>query len=136
MMAAKRKIISAKAHPGKRKPKNIADQAMFSKNCKKKAKRAALTFFREVFSLQTKNSATPISAKRTVQTGAKIQFGGARSGFARFAYHSGIAGAVNSDPEAPTASQARMETASLQSINFFIMIILSLFPARDGGKIR
>lgn len=114
-MANHKKTNSIKAKPGDFKPKKKADQRILRISCVKKttlASPSALFF-------QTRNKETPISINKIIQTGEKIQSGGAKNGFLRFLYQPSIAGIIKTAPTSP----ANWQTTIL-IINFVIVMAL------------
>jgi len=92
-------IISIRLKKGDLRPKKRADQSMLSASCIEK-KVSAFLFD---LAIHAKYNAIPINKKRVVQTGAKIQLGGAMLGFCNPAYHVGIEGVVNIEPINPAS---------------------------------
>lgn len=67
----------------------------------------------------------PINKNKTVQTGAKTQFGGLKNGFLRKKYQLLIAGVVKIEPKIPASSQIDMLTINF--VVFFIFFIIILY---------
>lgn len=96
-IANHKRIISANASPGFRRPKKRKDQRILSPNCTKNS--CFTTFFRHTIA-----SEIPMSAYRRVQTGPNTQLGGASTGFTSPGYHSRTDDAVNPAPITPASS--------------------------------
>lgn len=77
----------------------------------------------------TRNKDTAIRKYSIVQTGAKIQFGGLKTGLFKCAYQEVIAGIVNIDPNKPTPSQT---TTRLSSFNHLCILSVDMFYAYLG----
>jgi len=75
---------------------------------------------------QTKNAATPMRAKSVIQTGAKTQLGGVKTGFLRVVYQVEIAGAVKIDPTVPASWQTTMLTMNLKMSPVLLLFIATL----------
>jgi len=60
------------------------------------------------FFAHTRYKEIPINKNKTVQTGAKTQFGGLKKGFSRKKYQLLIAGVVKIEPKTPASSQINM----------------------------
>ena len=106
-------IIMIKAKNGALSPKKIGDQIKLSASCARKNKPAVLTFFFSQPCFQIKKKATPIKKYKSVHTGPKIQFGGAKKGLFKLSYQVGIADIVKGVPAKPTSSQPTTEIISL-----------------------
>ena len=115
-MATHMSAISIKAQPGARRPKKIMDQRVLSTNCTVNMESASRTSVRSSPLFHTRNAAIPMRRYRVVQTGAKIQLGGASSGLVRKAYQSGMAERVKSAPMRPAVWQMMMARMSLRGL--------------------
>ncbi len=80
-MMSHRLRISTKAPRGLCKPKNRIDHIILRSSCALKTWMAVFLLALSALLFHTKNNAIPIRAKRAVHTGAKIQLGGAISGW-------------------------------------------------------
>lgn len=128
--------------PGDFRPKNITDHKTFKTSWREKIKTAFSSLqeplhnlvekgFHAFFScspavmiipqffFQTKNNDIPIKRYKTVQAGAKSQFGGKKLGFLSSANQGvGIAGAVKNEPINPANWQTKIETTNLVILIF------------------
>jgi len=76
------------------------------------------------FFAHTRYKEIPINKNKTVQTGAKTQFGGLKKGFSRKKYQLLIAGVMKIEPKTPASSQINMLIINFAA--FFISLILIL----------
>ncbi len=106
--------ITISPRSGDLSPKKIGDQRKLSASCARKNVTAVLIFFLCQPCFHTKKKATPIKKYNSVQTGANIQFGGAKKGLFKVTYQVGIAEIVNGVPNNPTNSQPITEVVSLK----------------------
>ncbi len=117
IMLTHKTMMSIIANPGFFSPKNIIDQTAFKISWIQKT---VGTFF----FLQTKYKDIPIKIYKTVQTGAKIQFGGEKIGLFKVEYQVGIEEVVKNDPKIPAPKQIPMDR-----INFGIFLGINLTVA-------
>ena len=98
---------------GERIPKNRNDQRTFKPNWMPNHVRAFFTgFFVKPF-CHTRYAAIPMRANSVVQTRPNSQLGGARGGFTRPTYHTGILGIVAREPREPIISLERINIRSV-----------------------
>jgi len=96
-----------------RKPKKTNDHSALSTSWIRKMTRAALTGLLSTPFRQTSHAAMAIRIYSIVHIGANNQLGGENTGFCRAAYHIGIAGVVNREPNHPADKQIIILTKSL-----------------------
>jgi len=150
--------ISKKARPIDFKPKNIIDHRVFKINWRLKIKIAFSSLqepvhnffengFQNFFSclpgvmaipqffFQTKNKEIPIKKYKTIQAGAKSQFGGKKLGFLSWENQAEeTAGAVKKEPIIPANWQTATETKNL----IILLFIFSFYqnPAPEQISVR
>ena len=122
-MANHKRIISVKARPGDRSPKNRMDHAILSSNCSRKSRIG--TAVSPTFP-QTSQAAIAIARNRIVQTGPNSQLGGVQRGLLKLAYHGRRAGVVTKDPSAAAPRQTAMQTMS--RINDLVRLTVIVWP--------
>lgn len=106
-------MISANAHPIWCWLKKIIDQKKFSVNCRANKRKAVCFNVCLAPLFHTKNSATPISIYKVVQTGPNNQLGGCHDGLLSLAYQFGISADVNTPPDSPIIRGIARATTSL-----------------------
>jgi hypothetical protein len=132
-------IISKKANIGECRPKKIIDQQVFKTSCPTKTAKAILTSQRFNPARQIKKAEIPIKVKSVVQTGAKIQFGGEKTGLANPAYQVAIDGVVKTEPTIPATWQIKIAKIAFETLLIFIFFkinspILILRPFALNNK--
>ena len=106
--------MSTRAPNGDLSLKNINDHAKFNANCAKNTITVALA--KDLVCCHTRYKDTPIKMYSNVQTGPKSQLGGLNPGFAKLAYHVGMACEVNTPATTPTAKHNPIEIISRTTI--------------------